>query len=62
MVFDPSFDVVKSVAILLDKHFLAARYPSALPGGVPWEAYEAEDARRALTLAGQVLSAVEERM
>lgn len=62
MVFDASFDVVKSVALLLDKHFLASRYPSALPGGVPWEVYEAEDSRRALEIAADVLAAVEERL
>ena len=32
MALDPSFDFIKSVAGLLDKHYLGARYPSALPG------------------------------
>ena len=41
MALDPSFDLVKSVAGLLDKHYLGARYPSALPGGVPAEANNA---------------------
>ena len=40
MALDPSFDFIKSVAGLLDKHYLGARYPSALPGGVPAEAYD----------------------
>src|ERR671933_2877473 len=52
--FDPSFDFLKSVAVLLDKHYLGARYPSALPGGVPAEAYEGVDSERALGIAGDV--------
>lgn len=51
MALDPTFDVIKSVAILLDKHFLGARYPSALPGGVPHDAYDELDSQRALEIA-----------
>jgi HEPN domain-containing protein len=60
--FDPSFDLVKSVAVLLDKHYLGARYPSSLPGGVPAETYDATDSERALETAGDVLAAVEQRL
>lgn len=59
---DPSFDVIKTVAILLDKHYLASRYPSALPGGVPAEVYEAEDSRRAIEIAREVRAFVDERL
>ena len=55
MVFDASFDLVKSVAALLDRHYLGARYPTTLPGGVPAEAYEQLDANRALEIAEDVL-------
>jgi len=60
--FDPSFDLVKSVAVLLDKHYLGARYPSSLPGGVPAEAYDSSDSERALETAADVLKAVEQRL
>ena len=60
--FDPSFDLVKSVAVLLDKHYLGARYPSSLPGGVPAEAYDSSDSERALETANDVLTAVEQRL
>ena len=50
---DPSFDVIKTVAMLLDKHYLATRYPSALPGGVPAQAYDADDSGRLASLSGQ---------
>ncbi len=62
MALDPSFDFIKSVAGLLDKHYLGARYPSALPGGVPAEAYELQDAERALEIARDVRQFVEERL
>jgi HEPN domain-containing protein len=62
MPFDASFDLVKSNAALLDKHFLGARYPSALPGGVPAEAYDEHDSARALAIAEEVLGFVTDRL
>lgn len=62
LAFDQSFDLVKSIAVLLDKHFLGARYPESLPGGVPSEVYEAADSERALEIATDVLSAVRQRL
>lgn len=59
---DPYFDVIKSVAILLDKHYLATRYPSGLPGGVPASAYEEADSARALEIARDVDTFVRERL
>ncbi len=61
LAFDPSFDLIKSVAMLLDKHYLGARYPSALPGGVPAEAHDGIDSARATEIAREVLKAVAER-
>ena len=62
LAFDPSFDLLKSVAVLLDKHYLGARYPSALPGGVPAAAYDAQDSGRALEIAHDVRAFVRERL
>jgi HEPN domain-containing protein len=62
MAVDRSFDLVKSLAGLLDKHYLGARYPSALPGGVPAEAFDAQDSGRALVIAREVLRFVRERL
>ena len=60
--FDPSFEFIKSIAVLLDKHYLTARIPSALPGGTPSEAYDATDSERALEVAEDVVSGVKERL
>ena len=62
MALDPTFDVIKSVALLLDKHFLGARYPSALPGGVPHDAYDDVDSGRALEIARDVREFVLRRL
>ena len=61
VAFDPTFEAVRSMAILLDKHHLGARYPTTIPGGVPAEAYDATDSSRALEIAGEVLGFVEGR-
>ena len=62
LAFDQSFDLVKSIAVMLDKHYLGARYPESIAGGVPAEAYEKADSDRALEIAGDVLEAIEQRM
>ena len=53
---------IKSVAILLDKYHTTTRYPTALPGGVPHDAFEAADAGRALEIAADVLAFVDARI
>jgi HEPN domain-containing protein len=62
MAFDPSFDLVKSSATHLDKHFLGARYPIGMPAGVPWEAYDELDSNRAVAIADEVLRFVGGRL
>ncbi len=59
---DPSFELLKSLAGLLDKYYLGARYPSALPGGVPAEAFDAHDSERALEIAREVQQFIRRRI
>jgi HEPN domain-containing protein len=61
MAFEPAFYLIASVAVLLDKHYLGARYPSALPGGVPAEAYDSH-AERAIAIARDVREFVMEQL
>ena len=61
-VFDGSFALVKSVAGLLDKHYLGARYPTTLPGGVPAETFDRSDSERALEIAREVQRFVRGRL
>jgi HEPN domain-containing protein len=62
LALDPSFDLIKTVAVLLDKHYLGARYPTALPGGVPSDAYDSHDSERAIEIAEDVRRSVLERL
>jgi HEPN domain-containing protein len=62
MAFDPSFDFVKSVAALLDKHYLAARNPDAIGGAIPAEVYDSSDSSHALEIAGEVLGSVRQKL
>ena len=56
------FDVIKSLAVLLDKYHDLTRYPHLLPGGIPAEAYDEEDGDRAIYVAGEVISFVKVQM
>ena len=62
MAFDPSFDFVKSVAALLDKHILAARNPDAIGGAVPAEVYDSTDSSHALEIATEVLDTIRQKL
>jgi HEPN domain-containing protein len=54
VALEPSFELIATVAVLLDKYYLGTRYPSGLPGGVPAEAFDAHDSVRALEIARDV--------
>ncbi|MDP6822003.1 MAG: HEPN domain-containing protein [Dehalococcoidia bacterium] len=62
MAVEPSFDFMKSIGPLLDKHYSGARYPGGLPGGVPAEVYEAYDSERALEIARDINQFSRERI
>ena len=62
MAFDPSFDFVKSVGALLDKHALGARNPDAVGGAVPAELYDATDSAHAIEIASEVLESVRKKI
>lgn len=62
IAFDPSFDFVKSVGALLDKHALGARNPDAVGGGVPAHLYDATDSGHAIEIAREVLESVRKKI
>jgi HEPN domain-containing protein len=53
--YDIGLKTVKDTAGL-DKYYIPTRYPNGLPGGVPYEAYDKEDASRAIGLASKLLN------
>jgi HEPN domain-containing protein len=55
---DTDFRALKPRAAPLDHYYVPTRYPNSLPGGIPAEAFDESDARRALALAGEVIRLV----
>jgi len=60
--FDASFAQIEREASLLDKYYIPTRYPDALPGGIPSEAFDEEDAKRAISLAQKTIDFVGEKI
>lgn len=46
----------------LDKFYVPTRYPNGLPGGIPSEAFSADDAKGAIEMAGRVIALVETKI
>ena len=61
-LFDMMFDIIKSEARQLDKYYEITRYPGYLPGGIPSEAFDRDDADRSIELSTQVVIFVKERI
>lgn len=59
---DAAFAGLKRRVSPLDKYYIPTRYPNGLPGGIPAEAFDADDARRALELAGEIVQFIQARM
>lgn len=59
--FDKEFESLKRKAAPLDKYYIPTRYPNGLPGGIPSEAFDEDDAQKAISLAESVLLFVKER-
>jgi HEPN domain-containing protein len=55
---DADFRALRTRAAPLDHYYVPTRYPNSLPGGIPAEAFDESDARRALELAGSVIRTV----
>ncbi len=56
---EPQFGNVMPVAAGLDKFYIPTRYPNGLPGGLPYEAFDLDDARKALDAAQRIVDMVE---
>lgn len=51
-------DSVEKEALSLDREYLPTRYPDALPGLAPHEAYDKNDAKKALREAEEIIKFV----
>jgi len=55
-VEDAEVTELRAFAKQLDQHYVPARYPNALPGSVPFQAYTEEQAARAVEAATRILA------
>jgi HEPN domain-containing protein len=55
---DPAFAALRPRVGGLDLYYIPTRYPNGLPGGLPDEAFDQEQADRAIERAAEVLEAV----
>ena len=60
--YDPAFEPLIRVGGTLDRHYIPTRYPNGLPGGIPAEAFDADDADKAIQQAEQIIRHVAERL
>ncbi len=59
---DGDFLALRPRAAPLDHYYVPTRYPNSLPGGIPAEAFDESDARRAVGLAGDVIRLVKAKL
>ncbi|MBU0592004.1 HEPN domain-containing protein [Candidatus Micrarchaeota archaeon] len=60
--FDKSFEPLRKKVSSLDKYYIPTRYPGSLPGGIPAEAFDKDDAEKAIRLANQTISFVKKKL
>jgi len=53
---------LRTLAAELDRHYIPARYPNAMPSGSPHENYDEEVSGRALEYAGKLLDFARRRL
>jgi len=58
--YDGSFEALIGAGGGLDRHYIPTRYPNGLPGGIPAEAFDADDADKALGRAQRIIERIEE--
>lgn len=56
--YEESFANLIGLASKLDRFYVPTRYPNVLPGGIPAEVYDEEDAAEAIASASQILAMV----
>jgi len=60
--FDREFNQIESVSKSLDKYYIPTRYPNALPGSIPSEAFDKDDAEKAISMAEKVIDFIKSRI
>ena len=61
IAYDNEFENIKRASVL-DKYYIPTRYPDGLPGGVPYEMFDEDDASKAIGLAVSVIELVRKKL
>ena len=59
--YDKSFKTTEKESKRLDKYYIISRYPNGLPGLVPSEYFDQDEAKEAIRFAEKIIKLVEER-
>ena len=59
--YNKSFKILEKESKKLDKYYIISRYPNGLPGLVPSEYFDQDEAKEAIRFAEKILKSVEER-
>lgn len=57
LMYDPGMEEILGAGGL-DKYYIPTRYPNGLPGGVPYEAFDEDDASKAIGMAAKIVEHV----
>lgn len=60
--FEPTFTMLKSIAMLLDKYYYISRYPSQIPGGTSSSVFSKQESDKALEISKEILDFVQDRL
>jgi len=59
--FDEEFEEIEVISKSLDKYYIPTRYPNALPGGIPSEAFDKSDAEKAISIAEKIINFIKSK-
>jgi HEPN domain-containing protein len=59
--FNEEFKKIEKDSKSLDKYYIPTRYPNALPGGIPSESFDKNDAEKAISLAEKIISFIKSK-
>ncbi len=60
--FDKGFASIRKAGALLDKYYIPTRYPNGLPGGIPKDAFDKEDAQKAMAITKKIMKVVRSKV
>ncbi|MGB9595296.1 MAG: HEPN domain-containing protein [Candidatus Poribacteria bacterium] len=59
---DKDFARVENEARSLEKYYIPTRYPDALPGAIPSEAFDENDAKSAISMTSKIIELVQSKL